>query len=225
MATPPAPTITLTAPQALQAKMDHKKQLQAIYTEALHHGINARLGVDHVKAFQAILSHHYPSYAVVQLDLRAPNDFEEFVKVSEGSCIRLDLSDGHVIRTRTYEYPKDGRVRKGTGKAREQVRFGRYDLTWEDKEFVLYKFTYNDNNERSRDVWHILYPLALTTLTDGGDCPEIDALIVALGSWAAMPHEDIQVRKLSVIILQNYTNIHLALGIRARLHVSLTLSI
>jgi transitional endoplasmic reticulum ATPase len=173
--------------------MDHKKQLQAIYTEALRHCISARLGVDHAKAFQTILAHHYPSHAIVQLDAYAPDSFEAFTSVTEGTSIQLDLSDGHVIRVRDYEYPKDGRVRMGTGRAREEVRFGRYDFVWDGKDYVLYKFSYNDKNERSREVWHILYPLALTTLTAKGDCPEIDALIIALGSWAAMPHEDIQV--------------------------------
>jgi transitional endoplasmic reticulum ATPase len=69
---------------------------------------------------------------------------------------------------------------------------GRFQYTWQDKEFLIYFSKWTDPWEGSVKRFYVLHPRAGGDVV-GGHCAATDALVLAAGKWTSQPHEEVYV--------------------------------
>jgi transitional endoplasmic reticulum ATPase len=145
------------------------------------------------------LLEQYPDHYLTSVD----SDNVEFLDFAEAGHAKavLDTSDSAVQRSRSYVAPMTGRVwvyatdasREDLGTLRDDVHCGRYDYEWKGLHFLLYKVTWVEGGYREKTNYWLLYPKSLGSVNADGHCAEIDALLLALGKWATVPHNNVYV--------------------------------
>jgi transitional endoplasmic reticulum ATPase len=132
----------------------------------------------------------YPDHHVTEVNERKVS-LHEFAASGKASSV-LDAEDEAFNATRDWHAVGEG-IEKKThpGALKDEHRFARFQYIWSDKEFLVYYATWHDAFRNPEQVFWILYPRALTSITASGNCAETDALILAAGKWTSELHSEI----------------------------------
>jgi transitional endoplasmic reticulum ATPase len=134
----------------------------------------------------------YSTYHVTCVD-RSDYDFVGFANQgnaksefsSQGNRENRELGE----TTRKY----DRRSRGASGTLYDNVSFGRYHYTWDEKNYILYQGKWKISCVRDEEeVFYVLAPRPEATSSDG-HCSSTDALLLAVGKWTSIPHNEIYV--------------------------------
>lgn len=96
---------------------------------------------------------------------------------------------------RKYTAP-DRRLDGGSGELLDDVKFGRYKLTWQRREFILFKASWVTSCWGTEvEYWYVLAPRAAGTTNDGnkGNNSLTDELLLEVGKWSSELHDEIYV--------------------------------
>ena len=192
------------------------KALHSTFTDFKHHksapSPNARFVV-----YQSLKT-HYPNHHVVGVN-PSHAEFLEYADAGHATAT-LDTTDDHLERSREYVAPRHGRVDKASSASlKDEVYFGRWQYEWHGMSFALYRASWTENSWGGQNFWwYVLYPKnapdkAESTPSTGGEaagkeeeeeeeeldavvsedgnCPDIDRLLLSLGRWTSIPHNDI----------------------------------
>jgi transitional endoplasmic reticulum ATPase len=141
------------------------------------------------------LRNAYPCYHVTCVD-KLEYDFEGFAKQGHAKSHLFTQSHNRdrefIDAKRRYDRPSR-LVESASGSLYDNVFFGRYEYDWDDKSFILYKGNWNISCVRDREeVFFVLAPRVEATILDG-HCSSTDALLLAVGKWTSVPHDEIYV--------------------------------
>lgn len=88
-------------------------------------------------------------------------------------------------------HPNSDRTAEEPGTMADEVHFGRYDYTWHDHTFIVYKAEFNRGCFRTEKNLYILHKRD-NEVVDGRD-PTTDDLIAAAAKWSSMVHDEVLV--------------------------------
>jgi hypothetical protein len=185
------------------------KALHSTFTDFKHHK-SARSPNARFLVYQSLKT-HYPNHHVVSVN---PENAEFLEYADAGHAIAtLNAADDHLERCRKYVAPSHGRVDKDSvASLTDEVYFGMWDYKWQGMSFTLYRASWTENAWASDYFWwYVLYPKnapkkaeseeatdenakeeALdVVVSEDGNCHDIDRLLLALGRWTSIPHNDI----------------------------------
>ncbi|KAF2430501.1 proteasome-activating nucleotidase [Tothia fuscella] len=137
----------------------------------------------------------YPDYHVTCVQ-RSDYDFLGFAKqghaiaqlhpiIENRNRIRLDA-------TRGFEKPSR-LVQDASGTLENDVYFGQYSYKWDGKNYILYKTKWNTTCWGQEEKLYFVLSLLSQTTIEGGYCSSTDALLLSVGKWSSIPHEEIYV--------------------------------
>jgi transitional endoplasmic reticulum ATPase len=127
---------------------------------------------------------------------RSEYDFLGYATKGHAQAELLALSDTHnrelIDAKRNYKRPSR-LVESASGSLDDNVYFGRYQYTWNGKSFILYRGVWPTTCVGSEEkVFYVLTPRSEATMSSG-HCSITDALLLAVGKWTSVPHDEIYV--------------------------------
>lgn len=136
----------------------------------------------------------YPNHHVTCVK-RDDYDFVGFAQEGHATAELLPQTDTGrecLDASRTFEKPSR-LVDNASGTLSNDVYFGRYSYSWEGQDFILYKTNWDDSCwGREEKRYFVLSPRQGATIA-GGHCSTTDALLLAVGKWTSIPHDEIYV--------------------------------
>jgi transitional endoplasmic reticulum ATPase len=127
---------------------------------------------------------------------RSDYDFLSFAKTghAKSELIIQSEKDGPEMVDAKRSFERPSRLVAGaSGSLSDAVFFGRFRYTWNEKEFLIYQGTWNLTCIGMEEkVFYVLAPRLEATIS-GGHCSSTDALLLAVGKWTSVPHEEIYV--------------------------------
>ena len=140
-----------------------------------------------------LLRHRFPHHHVT-CTRRSDNDFLGYADAGKAE-LHPDFSDADTDMfeaVRKYVAP-DRRLDGGSGLLLDDVKFGRYNLTWRQRDFILFKTSWTTSCWGSEaEFWYVLAPKASDT-TGNGSNPSTDELLLEVGRWSYESHNEIYV--------------------------------
>ncbi|KAK3323353.1 proteasome-activating nucleotidase [Cercophora scortea] len=129
------------------------------------------------------------------------------IRTSPYRCDLLGFAEaGHATATvanntfmyeavRNYESPEGGLHKEKSGTLEDELSFGKWLYTWDEREYIVYLFQYRN---AQGSFGKSLYVLAKTGEGDEEVCSEghhaaIDKLLIAAGDWTRELHDEINV--------------------------------
>jgi len=135
----------------------------------------------------------YPDFHVTCVESHE-YDFLGFAQDHAEAELLVHEDGSRVIYDSVRNYVKPSRlVESSTGKLKDEVCFGHYRYSWHDNEFILYKVKWTTTCWGKREsLYYVLCPKENTTLTNVHSSTT-DELLLAVGKWTSVPHEEIYV--------------------------------
>jgi transitional endoplasmic reticulum ATPase len=137
----------------------------------------------------------YPEHHITCVD-RKEYDFLGYAKQGHARSELLAHSDalGRELIDAKRNYEKPSRlVASASGSLYDSVYFGRYRYTWNEKSFIVYKGVWPTTCVGHEEkVFYVLTPRSETSASSG-HCSTTDALLLAVGKWTSVPHDEIYV--------------------------------
>jgi transitional endoplasmic reticulum ATPase len=136
----------------------------------------------------------YPNHHVTCVK-RDEYDFIGFAEEGHATAALLPETDNGrecLDATRTFEKPSR-LVQDTAGTLSNEVYFGRYSYNWEGKDFTLYKTHWDDTCWGREEKRFFVLSLRSGATISGGHSSSTDALLLAVGKWTSIPHEEIYV--------------------------------
>lgn len=170
--------------------MNSQSPLKSFWTEYTNLAKSART-LDARLSIAELLKRHYPNHHVINAEpLRS--EFLGFAAAGHATAT-LDTEDGFYDLARQWEAPPGGRTYGEEATISDKIYFGRYKYEWDGKEFIVFRVSWKGEYEREV-FWHfILHPKSTDTedVKSSEECEEIDSLLLALGDYSCLPHEEI----------------------------------
>ena len=145
-----------------------------------------------------ILRHRFPDHHVT-CTRQSDNDFLGYARAGKAD-LRPDFSDADTDlyeAIRKYTAP-DRRLDGGSGELLDDVKFGGYKLSWQRREFILFKASWITSCWGSEaEYWYVLAPKAprppLRSTTAKSNTSPTDELLLEVGKWSYELHNEIYV--------------------------------
>jgi transitional endoplasmic reticulum ATPase len=137
-----------------------------------------------------VIRNAHPDYHVTEVTEKKVS-LHEYAASGKASSM-VDAEDESFYATRDWHPVGEG-IEKKThpGRLDDDYRYARFQYIWADKEYLVYYATWHDTFKAPEQLFWILYPRSLTSITSSGNCPETDALILAAGKWTSELHNEI----------------------------------
>ncbi|KAF2268309.1 proteasome-activating nucleotidase [Lojkania enalia] len=138
-----------------------------------------------------MLREEYPEYHVTETT-KGLVSLLEFAEAGKAVAIH-DSNRESFNATRVWRSVGE-RVEKKLhpGVLRDEFRFSRFQYIWEGKEFVVYYVEWKDMLDNPQRMFYVLHPRNDANIVDG-HCTDTDELLLAVGKWTSLLHEEIWV--------------------------------
>lgn len=141
-----------------------------------------------------VLRHRFPDYHATCTGPRLDYDFAGYAHAGKAELTTV-FSDNETElheSLRKYKAPRR-RLDNKPGRLYDEVMFGRYNLVWQQHEFILFRTSWNTTCwGNHNDHWYILTPRSAGTVSEGHHSLT-DELLLEVGKWSAEVHDEIYV--------------------------------
>jgi hypothetical protein len=135
-----------------------------------------------------IIADHHPNHHLIGVSANE-FDFLEFAAAGYAKA-ELELEDNCFDVGRKYSSPLGGRTYGKAAKVNEKMYWGRYKYTWQNNEFMLYAVSWKMEYDHDVHFNFLLHPRSAGEAASP-KTELIDQLLLKIGEYASMPHEDV----------------------------------
>jgi AAA+ superfamily predicted ATPase len=109
-----------------------------------------------------------------------------------GKAVADFEADDETFHASVLWFPVGERLEKKRhpGELKDAHRFARYKYTWEGKDYIVYKVTWQDPFQPKMKMFYVLRPRTDESVVKGRDV-DTDRLLLAVGKWTSQLHEEI----------------------------------
>jgi transitional endoplasmic reticulum ATPase len=136
------------------------------------------------------LRNAYPDHNTTMVS-RAWWDFIGFAAAGLAEC-NIDTENDTYNAVRAYQKAPGPRLGQEAGLLRDTVKYGRWNYTWHDHEYMIYEIVYETRSGGSQDSLFILNSHTDEEANES-DVTLIDQLMIAVGEWSCALHNDIYI--------------------------------
>jgi AAA+ superfamily predicted ATPase len=145
-------------------------------------------------AILEVLRHRFPEHHVTCTGPRLEYDFAGYAHAGKAELTPVFSENDIELHEalRKYRAPRR-RLDNEPGKLYDEVMFGRYNLVWQQHEFILLRTAWTTSCWGNEDYhWYILTPRSAGTISEGHHSLT-DELLLEVGKWSSEVHDEIYV--------------------------------
>lgn len=162
-------------------------QSKALFDSFKDHCSGDRIDTD-ITVLNLIRNAH-PDFHVTAVEA----DYHALLEFAGAGKAEADLeADDEAFHSSLLWFPVGERLEKKRhpGALKDAHRFSRYRYTWEGKEYIVYKVTWQDPFQSKSRMFYVLRPRTDGSVVKGHDV-DTDKLLLAVGKWTSQLHEEI----------------------------------